>query len=154
MKKAQTEKKTQNKETEKVTLLTQSTSVNTKTTRLYDENQMNDESEYDSYFTSNTTPVTTAHREGEVWVEGVGGGEWMLSGPSGDASIAPPRTMHREKEEAEILVSEEVEILLLEENKNTAILDTGCARSTSGEDWMRAHIENVGQKDRLDIKRK
>ena len=49
MKKAQLEKKAQNKEKDKVTFLTQSTSA---TAKLYDENQMIDESEYDSYFTS------------------------------------------------------------------------------------------------------
>ena len=55
MKKAQLEKKAQNKEKDKVTFLTQSTSATAKTTKLYDENQMNDESEYDSYFTSYST---------------------------------------------------------------------------------------------------
>ena len=50
MRKAQIEKKAQNKE--KMTLLTQTSSTAIKTTKMYDENQMNDESEYDSYITS------------------------------------------------------------------------------------------------------
>ena len=49
MKKAQREKKDQNKE--KGTFLTQSASATVKTTKLFDENQQNDGSEYDSYIT-------------------------------------------------------------------------------------------------------
>ena len=60
-----------------------------------------------------------------------------------------------EVKEVDILVSEKTaEVLLLEENKDTAIIDTGCARSTSGEDWIKAHLENLSQEDRLDINRK
>ena len=50
-----------------------------------------------------------------------------------------------------ILFSErKAEILLLEVNKETAILDTCCA----GEEWIEANIDNRSQEDRSDIKRK
>ena len=44
--------------------------------------------------------------------------------------------------------------LMLEEDTDTAILDTGCARSVSGKRWIEAHIGSLSQGDRLDIKRK
>ena len=54
-----------------------------------------------------------------------------------------------------ILFSErKAEILLLEVNKETAILDTCCAGSTAGEEWIEANIDNRSQEDRSDIKRK
>ena len=160
MKKAKFEKKAQNKDKEKGIFLTQSTGATVKTTKLYDENQMNDESEYDSYFTSysamavekdlkdddpddsNTKPVEEDGKEED---------RRHVSTPPVDdhRHVLPPPV------EVETLVSEkEAEILLLEENTDTAILDTGCARSASGEDWMKAHIDNLSQEDRLDIKRK
>ena len=42
----------------------------------------------------------------------------------------------------------------LEESTDTAILDTGCARSVSGKQWIEAHIGSLSQGDRSDIKRK
>ena len=54
-----------------------------------------------------------------------------------------------------ILFSErKAEILLLEVNKETSILDTCCAGSTAGEEWIEANIDNRSQEDRSDIKRK
>ena len=179
MKKAQLEKNAQNKEKDKVTFLTQSTSATAKTTKLYDENQMNDESEYDSYFTSYSTRAVEKDQKDDdpndqletyeaSQVKG-GGGQVATCHTRPPVQLGDPPHLPRpdrevdrnahgkdgDKREVEILVSDkEVEILLLEENKDTAILDTGCARSTSGEDWMRAHIENLSQEDRLDIKRK
>ena len=43
---------------------------------------------------------------------------------------------------------------LVLENKDAAILDTGCARSVSGKQWIEAHIRSLSQSDRSDIKRK
>ena len=57
-------------------------------------------------------------------------------------------------EEEVFFTEEESEILFLEDNRDTAILDTGCARSTAGEEWIESHIENLSQEDRLDIKEK
>ena len=42
------------------------------------------------------------------------------------------------------------EILLLEVNKETSILDTCCAGSTAGEEWIEANIDNRSQEDRSD----
>ena len=49
--------------------------------------------------------------------------------------------------------SRESELLVLEENVDTAILDTGCARSASGRGWIEAHIKNLCYEDRQDIRR-
>ena len=111
MKKAQLEKKTLSGNHDKGTLLTQTSKANTK---LYDEKQLEDDSEYESYLSTCELPV-----------------------------------------EVEIMLTEkEIDILLLEDNKETAILDTGCARSTGGEEWIESHIENLSQEDKLDVKRK
>ena len=185
MKKAQLEKKAQNKDKEKGTFLTQSTGAIVKTTKLYDENHMNDESEYDSYFTSYSAMAVekdlkdgdpddqvetydTAHDEHDSNTKPVEEDDkeddpverrHVSPLPVGRRHVSPLPLDRRHVSplpvEVETLVSEkEAEILLLEENTDTAILDTGCARSASGEDWMKAHINNLSQEDRLDIKRK
>ena len=46
------------------------------------------------------------------------------------------------------------DLLASEENTETAILDTGCARSASGRHWIEAHIRGLSQRDRSDIKRR
>ena len=40
----------------------------------------------------------------------------------------------------------------LEENVDTAILDTGCARSTAGREWIDVHIKNLCYEDKQDIR--
>ena len=49
--------------------------------------------------------------------------------------------------------SGELELLVLEENVDMAILDTGCARSASGREWLEDHIENLCPEDRLAVRR-
>ena len=102
---------------------------------------------------------------------GVGGGGGALLGPHGGGTDTSLHSMRRERgreneeemqnasedgiKEVEVLFTEkEAEILFLEDNRDTAILDTGCARSTAGEDWIESHIEHLSQEDRLDIKEK
>merc|ERR1712098_373022 len=46
------------------------------------------------------------------------------------------------------------DLSVLEENMETAILDTGCARSTSGRQWIEAHIRNLSKIDRSEVRRK
>ena len=47
-----------------------------------------------------------------------------------------------------------MELLVLEENVDMAILDTGCARSAAGREWLESHIENLCPEDRSAVKRK
>ena len=52
------------------------------------------------------------------------------------------------------MTEQSADLLVLEENTETAVLDTGCARSTSGRQWIEAHIRSLSQGDRLEIRRK
>ena len=44
--------------------------------------------------------------------------------------------------------------MLLDDYKDTAILDAGCARYTLGEEWIEEQIVNISEEDRLEDKRK
>ena len=194
MKKAQLEKKTLNGNQDKGTLLTQTSKA---TTKLYDEKQLEDDSEYESYLSTCASPVEMHVPTPPLQAMGGGGPVAKsqmrpsvqagdpphLPGPEGgeiatntemnltentrdqEESLlcpdevtcehSPGRRTPEEGTEVEIMFTEkEIDILLLEDNKETAILDTGCARSTGGEEWIESHIENLSQEDKLDVKRK
>lgn len=170
MKKAQLEKKNQSGNQDRGTLLTQTSKV---TTKLYDEKQMEDDSEYESYLSTYVLPPPNEYQEvSEVMGDGgqvatchmrapvqVGDpphppGQAMVGGGEVDAE-EDHANAEKEHQEVDIMLTEkEIDVLLLEDNKETAILDTGCARSTGGEEWIEAHIENLSQEDKLDVKRK
>ena len=52
------------------------------------------------------------------------------------------------------MTEQSADLLVLEENTETAVLDTGCARSTSGRQWIEAHIRSLSQGDRSEVRRK
>ena len=97
-----------------VNLVASATSASNQTVKLFSSRGDDANMEYDSYFTEAC--------------DGGGGGEWMMSGPSGDNLV-----------------------LLLEDNQDTAILDTGCAKSTAGEDWIQSHLDSLNSNDRKDV---
>jgi hypothetical protein len=71
-----------------------------------------------------------------IWGQqrGIGGG-WM------NIWWSWQHPLKTEYKEVAILFSErEAEILVLEDNAETAVLDTGCARSTAGQEWIEANI--------------
>ena len=174
MKKAQREKKDQNKE--KGTFLTQSASATVKTIKLFDENQMNDGSEYDSYITIAT--IEKGLKDNDHGDQVTHGSHRQVGTPrvratelspvkfktfvqAGDLPHFPRHNKGEDTSSVHTMLkctnaqcTRESDLLVLEENTDTAILDTGCARSASGKDWIKAHIDNLSQKDRLDIKRK
>merc|ERR1712082_473119 len=74
-----------------------------------------------------------------------------------------PPHLHRNYEEEDgkkvhtmlkCMTRQSADLLELEENTETAILDTGCARSTSGRQWIAAHIRSLSQEDNSEVRRK
>ena len=51
------------------------------------------------------------------------------------------------------MTRQSADLLEVEENTETAILDTGCARSTSGRQWIEAHIRSLSQEDSSEVRR-
>ena len=143
-KKAQKEKKDQNGDKGAI-FLTQATRGNVNTTQLFDKNQMEGGSEYDSYVTScEKNPV-----QFKTFVQ----------------AVERPRLLHHNKGEDNSIVhtmlkgmdaqgSGESELLVLEENIDMAILDTGCAGSAAGREWVEDHIENLCPEDKTAIRRR
>ena len=52
------------------------------------------------------------------------------------------------------MTGQSTDMLVIEESTEIAILDTGFARSTSGRQWIEAHIRSLSQRDRSEVRRK
>ena len=179
--KEQDKEKANEQDKEKAINLAQCTSTTAETTKLFDANQLDEGSEYDSYITIAATEKglknigqgteitengmtenihTDKQKEGTTKARTTKASSVQIKTP---IQTDDPPHLHRNYEEEDgkkvhtmlkCMTRQSADLLELEENTETAILDTGCARSTSGRQWIEAHIKSLSQEDSSEVRRK
>ena len=178
---AKEQNKTKDQVKEKMNYFAQCTSTTAETTELFDANQLNEGFEYNSYITIATIEkgLKDNGQGTEIAKKGTADNIHIDKQKEGSPKTRTTKTstiqiktlvqtddlqhLHRAYGEEDgkkthtmlkCMTRQSADLLELEENTETAILDTGCTRSTSGRQWIEAHIRSLSEEDNLEVRRK